>query len=372
MSVGRLILGEELLATCAIDGEHDQVKRLLKAGVRVNYVDQLGRSGLHTASDRGRQLTVLALLGAGAEVDQDDRIGETPLMRACVQGHEAVVKMLLAHKANVNARTRNGRSVLMCAAYGGDSSICALVLKAGADLDAHCDNGMRALMYAAEQGRLPLVQLFLDHGADVGALSSGGSSALTFACINGHVQAASLLLLGVGAPLLNTQDSLGMTPLMHAANLGRDAVVQLLTNCSATNLNLRANNRRSALLLACRKDHFTSASILVLAGCAFERAALEEQYGHTRHLQPEVVRQRVGELVRLRGDHLWSRRRDFLLFVFGSKFMPLLNVSAARLGLSLSDPLPPIDRSTPEANRQYLLMAIFGTQELVRSIAAFL
>ena len=78
--------------------------------------------------------------------------------------------------------------------------------------------------------------------------------------------------------------------------------------------------------------------------------------------------------MRLRGDHLWSRRRDFLLFVFGSKFMPLAadNISAALLGLSLSDPLSPIDRSTPEANRQYLLMAIFGTQELVRSVAAFL
>jgi len=373
MSAGRRSPDEEFLESCTIEGEHGKVKRLLNAGVQVNHANQLGTFGLLLASDRGCLTTVLTLLEAGAKVNQEDRIGETPLMRACVKGHEEVVKLLIAHKARVHLRTRNGRTVLMFAAYGGSHAICSLLLKAGCRLGDFCHNGMRALMYAAEQGRISLVQLFIDHGADVRSLSFGGSSALTFASINGHEQVASLLLLGGGASLVNTQDALGMTPLMHAANLGRDAIVKLFADCSATNLNLRANNRRSAFTLACRKDHFSAASILVLAGCEFELAALE-QYGHTRQLQQEVVRERVEGLVRLRGNYLWGRRRSFLLFLYGAKFLILSahSLSAALLGLSLSDPLPPIDRSTPEANRQYLLMAIFGTMELVRSVAAFL
>jgi hypothetical protein len=156
-------------------------------------------------------------------------------------------------------------------------------------------------------------------------------------------------------------------------------VVKLLVDRGAK-LDLRANNSRTALILACRKDHIAVASILVLAGADVRLRDGEnqktafEQYGSIRNIPPENVKCKVGELTRLRAEHLWRRRRNFLMFAVGSGFLPLsaTSLSASLLGLSLTDPLPPIDRSTPESNRRYLHSAIFGTQELVRGFVDFL
>jgi ankyrin repeat protein len=70
---------------------------LIQAGADVNAVDQVGRTPLHAAAERGQRELAAELLAKGARVNPRDEYGRTPLGLAEAAGlgdRELMVKLL--------------------------------------------------------------------------------------------------------------------------------------------------------------------------------------------------------------------------------------------------------------------------------------
>ena len=87
-------LDEQLLGASR-RGERKEVKRLLRAGARLEARNEEDQSTpLHLASMEGHEPVVSLLLGEGAVVDARDDLEFTPLHAASLEGHAAVVALL--------------------------------------------------------------------------------------------------------------------------------------------------------------------------------------------------------------------------------------------------------------------------------------
>jgi ankyrin repeat protein len=92
-------MDEELENAC-IDGDLEEVKRLLDDGVDVN---------------------------------SKNNVGSTPLYLACTFRHANVVKILIDRGANVNINTKNGRTPFQQACENNDATVVKLLIDGGAD-----------------------------------------------------------------------------------------------------------------------------------------------------------------------------------------------------------------------------------------------
>jgi uncharacterized protein len=70
------------LHDAAIDGNEQEIRKLLRAGAEPSSRDESGWTPLHFAAQEHATGAVRALLEAGAEVDAMDEHGNTPLLRA--------------------------------------------------------------------------------------------------------------------------------------------------------------------------------------------------------------------------------------------------------------------------------------------------
>ena len=94
--------------------------------------DELGRTPLIVAAERGHANVVDVLLRAKAKVDTADVTGRTALHWAAWQGREKVVDMLLLSGANVNVvDAGTGRKPLDFAIEGGHEKVRDRLLEAG-------------------------------------------------------------------------------------------------------------------------------------------------------------------------------------------------------------------------------------------------
>lgn len=209
----------------------------------------------------------------------------------------------------------------------------------------------------------------------------------------------------------------GMTLLMAACRNGKQDVVQaIMMNvgrgvCPDLNINTMLNRQDTAgwtaLHWASYYDHLNCCKTLTRAGasstiCSSDKpkgyppwclslqgkTALE-MYGaghdpytlYTRPLGDVVKNERRSVLLKCIAKALirkreanWERRGNFVFFLASWGYRPLavrlLELHLAALAVDAS--LPPIDRSTREANRQYLLGCVLSNDGLVRLMVAFL
>ena len=84
------------LHEAAIDGDEQEVRKLLRAGAELNASDRSGWTPLHFAAQEHAVGVVRALLEAGADVDPVDEYGNTPLWRATFnsRGRGEVIELL--------------------------------------------------------------------------------------------------------------------------------------------------------------------------------------------------------------------------------------------------------------------------------------
>lgn len=119
---------------------------------------------------------------------------------------------------------------LMIAAWEGNVPMMELFLQRGARLDATNKNGEQALQLAAFKGNLDAVKWLLDHGAP---LERRGNewSALHYAVFNGHRELAQYLI-SRGANVNARAPNLA-TSLMLAAREGREVIAEDLVKAGA-------------------------------------------------------------------------------------------------------------------------------------------
>ena len=104
--------GETPLHIAAMQGNVEQIEKILAEKVDVNAKDHAGWSSLHEACNRGHLKVVEKLLDAGALIDIPGYENDTPLIDAVNNNRISVVELLLKKGANVNLRNSDGRTAL--------------------------------------------------------------------------------------------------------------------------------------------------------------------------------------------------------------------------------------------------------------------
>ena len=111
---------------------------------------------LMEAALQGNLDEVERLVSKGTAVDAIDSDHRTSMMFAAFNGHTAVVSFLLEKGANVDAKYINGRTALMYASSGPFGETVELLLTKGAEVDIQGTlEGFTALMTAAAEGQRP-------------------------------------------------------------------------------------------------------------------------------------------------------------------------------------------------------------------------
>lgn len=135
-------------------------------------------------------------------------------------------------------------------------------LDEGLDPDYEAAHIGTGLMIAAWYGRIELMELFVARGADLRRSNRYGEQALQLAAWGGHLAAVNWLLAR-GAPLDRPDNA--WSALHYAAFNGHESVARELIARGA-NVNARAPNLSTPLMMAAREGHEHLARTLLEAG----------------------------------------------------------------------------------------------------------
>ncbi len=166
------------------------VTLLLQHGADINRKGCLGRIALHNAAEfKQPNDAIPVLVKAGAKINSLDNSQRTPLMLAAIYGHIENVKHLVKLNAEINWMDYAGMRAIHLAAErnheqeGDVHGIIKVLIEAGATVNSadHGDTeGITPLMLAtkAKYGRGECVKLLIEKGARINATDREGRNAL--------------------------------------------------------------------------------------------------------------------------------------------------------------------------------------------------
>ena len=255
------------LIRAAERGHADIIGRLIRHGVDIDHVNNLGWTGLHEAlifADQaggpargdstdfvdsvrvivaaGGDLTIPAqqdgttplelarshgltsqasLIEQAVAADRADAPGrdaDTELLQAAASGDPDAAALALRRGADIETRNAQGQTPLVVATKSTHPRVAALLLYLGADPDAQDDIQDSAFLYAGAEGLDEILTLTLAHGADVTSTNRFGGTALIPAGEGGYASTAQILV-DAGVPVNHVND-LGWTALHEAIIYG--------------------------------------------------------------------------------------------------------------------------------------------------------
>lgn len=123
------------LIHAAIEGNLEEVERLIGAGAELDFKDECGQTALIWAAACGQTATCNLLLERGANVNLQSDRGLTALTASATYGRTETCELLLSFSADVNLKNKDGLTALMSAAQNGQKEICKLLISKGAKID---------------------------------------------------------------------------------------------------------------------------------------------------------------------------------------------------------------------------------------------
>lgn len=238
----------DLMIHAAIEGNCEEVSRLLESGADTSYFSHELGIILGIAASQGDLSIVQELLDRGA-VDMNDG---TALVKAAVGGHLPVVKLLL--ETNMSFESKHG-DLLCQAVENGHEAVVDLLLDFGVNVNLESTPlGLTALQVAVEKGSQAMVQRLLEKGAnqDTGSLTI---TPLERAVKKGDEAVVKLLLEGNADPNIINDKGL----LFRAAAKGQKSIVSLLLNFNV----IPTSSLLETLQRAVREDHEAVVKLLL-------------------------------------------------------------------------------------------------------------
>ncbi|KAG8448600.1 hypothetical protein GDO86_015623 [Hymenochirus boettgeri] len=222
------------LYLCVKQGELQKVLLMLMDNQDSSFLNdqQLKRSPLHAATQRGSLELCHILIQAGANINSTDKVLRTPLLEAVVNNHIEVSKYLVQKGACVYHQEEDGSTCLHHAAKSGNLELLSFLLSTGqVNVNAQDNGGWTPIIWAAEHKHIEVIHMLLTRGADVTLRDNEKNICLHWASFTGSADIAEILL--------NAQCDLhavnfhGDTPLHIAAREGFIQCVNLFLSRGA-------------------------------------------------------------------------------------------------------------------------------------------
>lgn len=168
-----------------ISGHAHELQAALRAGAKVNEVNEDGLSPLQLAAKLGRKEVAGLLIKEGADINAaTSRHDETALMIAVGQRWPEVAQLLIDAGANVNLASDEGCTALHIASHNQDMT--AALIEAGANVAAADDDGRTPLHWVTSGGRSECCRLLIEAGADIHTQDTEGMTPFQMATDRGN------------------------------------------------------------------------------------------------------------------------------------------------------------------------------------------
>ncbi len=202
------------------DGNIELVKKLINAGIFLNFQTDNGYTALMEAIIKKHDDIAIKLIEAGADTDLPTNYNKfTPLGWASSQGNIVLVEKFISANTNLNILNDMQHSPLIEAIGREHQEVAIALIDAGANpniyaiaLDEYDEAGSyakiyTALMLASANGYIDVVQRLLENdGIEVNFQNSDGYTALMWAIENNHEQIAQELIQSGADISLITKD----------------------------------------------------------------------------------------------------------------------------------------------------------------------
>ena len=206
------------------------------------------------------------------DINAPQKNGETPLVTAVTCGDDEMLQRVLQSGADVEARGPDGMSPLMHAVWHSQEKIAAVLISRGAKVDVPTA-GWTPLHKACELGDLAMMNLLLANEANIEAKSP---KTLVIKKPNPvKSKTAEPSWSSEEEDSDSTDGDRGWTPLLRAANTGKEDIVRRLLD---QNADIEARNPTKATPLICASGmrHEAIVDLLILRGANLEA---EDEFG---------------------------------------------------------------------------------------------
>lgn len=220
---------------CNAVKENDLVKvsALLENGAAVNQRNALGYTPLMLAAGLGNYQMTDLLLAAGADVYMlDTRMGSTALHKAAQSGVVPVADLLIKHGAFLDlVSATNGNTPLYDAVWHRNPSMVRYLLEEGANWEMKARGVFSPLDLARNNGDKHIVLIIEDH---IKKADDYRKSDKIFKAVEDNDTVLIKKMAGDGfdinakAEFTMGNAPKGATPLLYAAQLGREEVIKVL------------------------------------------------------------------------------------------------------------------------------------------------
>ncbi|KAL3485039.1 ankyrin repeat-containing domain protein [Aspergillus germanicus] len=175
--------------------------------------------------------TVRYLVENGADIAVKKGVYTYVICAAAWAGDLEIFELLVARGADLEAIQRSNLRPVHFATYS--PQVLQVCLDRGVDITVRDSLGHELLHIAALHGNAVSARLLLDAGANINAVAANGATALLLAVEDERRYDVLVFLLSQGADT-EIADSMGRTPLISAAALGKEETVRTLLKHGAS------------------------------------------------------------------------------------------------------------------------------------------
>jgi len=224
--------GSPLMLALKHGAGSDFIKILLDAKADINLGDEDGNTAVFTAVEHRRLDDLRTLLSRGGNLNHRNNKGDTVLTQEIIREEPSldVVKLLIELGADVNAATNLHASFR---GWGRALDIAPTLIASGANVNAKDNDSVSPLALAVSETKCPIstLEALVRAGAVIDSVDSEGMTPLLHASKGGHTEAVKFLLEQRAS--VNHSDATGMSALHWCCKEGNKATVALLVNAGA-------------------------------------------------------------------------------------------------------------------------------------------